>query len=231
MRCLTIFIMSVFCFQLSQAQIFEIGVFGGGSNFIGDVGASDYISPNQFAIGGIAKWNRSPRHAWRVSAIYTDLLADDTKSDDLRRQQRGYGFDKSILEISAGMEFNFFEFNLHIDENLITPYIFTGISTAYHKNFYFNNGSATQEDNSSWAFGIPLVLGVKAKLTEHFVFGLEVGARYTFTYELDGSMPDSEWLVNDYSFGNINNNDWYTFTGLTVTYTFGRRPCYCSYDE
>jgi len=223
--------MSIFCFQFSQSQIFEVGVFGGGSNFIGDVGATKYISPNQFAIGGIAKWNRSPRHAWRVSAIYTDLLADDTKSDDPRRQQRGYGFDKSILEISAGMEFNFFEFNLHIDENLITPYIFTGISTAYHKNFYFNNGSATQEDTSSWAFGIPLVLGIKAKLTEQFVFGLEVGARYTFSDELDGSMPDSEWLVNNYSFGNINNNDWYTFTGLTVTYTFGRRPCYCSYDE
>ena len=56
MRCLTIIFMSVFCFQLSQAQIFEIGVFAGGSNFIGDVGATDYISPNQLAIGGLYKW-------------------------------------------------------------------------------------------------------------------------------------------------------------------------------
>jgi len=29
----------------------------------------------------------------------------------------------------------------------------------------------------------------------------------------------------------LNNNDWYTFSGVTVTYTFGRKPCYCSYDE
>jgi len=223
--------MSVFCFQLSQAQIFEIGVFAGGSNFIGDVGATDYISPNQLAIGGIAKWNRSPRHAWRASVIYTDLLAEDRKSDDPRRNQRGYGFDATILEISGGMEFNFFDFNLHIDDNMITPYIFTGISTAYHNNFYFNNGETTPEDNRSWAFGIPMVLGVKAKLFEHFVIGVEVGARYTFSDELDGSMPDSEWLIDNYSFGNINNNDWYTFTGFTVTYTFGRKPCYCSYDE
>jgi opacity protein-like surface antigen len=223
--------MSVFCFQFSQAQIYELGVFVGGSNFIGDVGATNYISPNQFAIGGIAKWNRSPRHAWRVSATYTDLLADDTKSDDPRRQQRGYGFESTILELSAGMEFNFFDFNLHFDENLFTPYIYTGISTAYHRNFYFNNGSPTSENNKSWAFGIPLVLGVKAKLTESFVFGLEVGARYTFSDELDGSMPDSEWLIDNYSFGNTNNNDWYTFTGITVTYTFGRKPCYCSFDQ
>jgi hypothetical protein len=223
--------MSVFCFQFSQAQIYELGVFVGGSNFIGDVGATNYISPNQFAIGGIAKWNRSPRHAWRVSVTYTDLLADDTKSDDPRRQQRGYGFESTILELSAGMEFNFFDFNLHFDENLFTPYIYTGISTAYHRNFYFNNGSPTSENNKSWAFGIPLVLGVKAKLTESFVFGLEVGARYTFSDELDGSMPDSEWLIDNYSFGNTNNNDWYTFTGITVTYTFGRKPCYCSFDQ
>ena len=230
MRRLTVIVMSIFCFQLSQAQIYEIGVFGGGSNFIGDVGATNYISPNQFAIGGIAKWNRSPRHAWRASIIITDLLAEDIKSDDPRRQQRGYGFDATILEFSAGMEFNFFDFNLHFDENLFTPYIYTGISTALHNNFYIDNGDTTPENTRSWAYGIPLVLGVKAKLTESFIFGLEVGARYTFSDELDGSIPDDPYRES-FIFGNINNNDWYTFTGLTITYTFGRKPCYCSYEE
>lgn len=231
MRCLTVIIISVFCLQLSQAQIYEFGIFAGGSNFIGDVGATNYISPNQFAIGGIAKWNRSPRHAWRISAIYTDLLAKDNKSDDPRRKQRGYGFESTILELSAGMEFTFFDFNLHIDDDLFTPYIYTGISTAYHKNFYFNNGTPTSEDTSSWAYGIPLILGVKAKIIEHFVFAFEIGARYTFSDELDGSVPDTKSLQDDFSFGNLNNNDWYTFTGVTITYTFGRRPCYCSYPE
>lgn len=229
MRFLTVIIMSIFCFQFSQAQIYELGVFGGGSNLIGDVGSTNYISPNQFAIGGIAKWNRSPRHAWRISAVFSNLLAEDIKSDDPRRVQRGYTYDASVFEISAGMEFTFFDFNLHLDDNLITPYIYTGISTAYHKNFYFNNDNQTAENTSSWAYGIPLVLGVKAKLTRNFVFGFEVGARYTFADELDGSVPDSEWLIDSYSFGNINNNDWYTFTGFTVTYTFGRKPCYCNF--
>ena len=27
---------------------------------------------------------------------------------------------------------------------------------------------------------------------------------------------------NGYEFGNINNNDWYVFTGLTISFTFGR---------
>ena len=28
-------------------------------------------------------------------------------------------------------------------------------------------------------------------------------------------------------FGNIGNNDWYVFTGLTISFTFGDLPCYC----
>ncbi|MFL2601129.1 MAG: DUF6089 family protein, partial [Flavobacteriaceae bacterium] len=31
----------------------------------------------------------------------------------------------------------------------------------------------------------------------------------------------------NYKFGNINNNDWYIFTGLTISFTFGDLPCYC----
>ena len=43
--------------QESQSQIYEVGIFAGGSNFIGDVGATNYISPNALAIGGLFKWN------------------------------------------------------------------------------------------------------------------------------------------------------------------------------
>ena len=30
-------------------------------------------------------------------------------------------------------------------------------------------------------------------------------------------------------FGNINNNDWYVFSLINLSYTFGRKPCYCNY--
>ena len=32
---------------------------------------------------------------------------------------------------------------------------------------------------------------------------------------------------NNLKFGNIRNKDWYTFSGITISYTFGRIPCYC----
>ena len=221
--------MSVLCSQLIHSQIYEIGVFAGGSNFIGDVGATNYISPNQTAFGGIVKWNRSPRHSFRASLIFTDLRAEDIKSDDPRRKERGYGSDSSIIEFSAGMEFTFFDFNLHGDGRKSTPYIYTGISMAYHNNFYYRNDVLISENTSSWAYGIPMALGFKTTLTNHIILAAEVGARFTFTDELDGSVPDSENKAQIYSFGNINNNDWYMFTGITLTYTFGRKPCYCDF--
>ena len=74
-----------------------------------------------------------------------------------------------------------------------------------------------------------MVIGYKATIAKQLILAFEIGARYTFSDELDGSVPDSGWLVDSHSFGNTNNNDWYTFTGFTLTYTFGRNPCYCGF--
>lgn len=230
MRYLTIVLITLLSFQYNYAQIHEIGVFLGGSNFVGDVGATNFISPNQFAIGGIYKWNRSPRHSYRLSVTFTDLEGIDNKSDDPRRVQRDYKFNTQILEVAAGIEFTFFDFNLHDGGHKSTPYIFTGISMASHDNFYFNNRGEIQDENtSSLAFGIPIALGYKTTISDSFVLGVEIGARYTFSDELDGSVPDNESIIDNFGFGNLNNNDWYVFSGITLTYTFGRNPCYCLY--
>nr|WP_321237596.1 DUF6089 family protein [uncultured Psychroserpens sp.] len=229
MRYLILLILSIFFMQTSHSQIYEVGVFAGGSNFIGDVGSTTYIAPNAPALGLMLKWNRSPRHSWRVSIIYSDLKGNDSKSDDPRRKQRGYSFDSNLLEISAGMEFTFVDFDLHESGIKFTPYIFSGVTTAKHPNYFFDNtGEYTSEGTDSWAFGIPIALGIKSNITNHLVLGFEVGARYTFSDELDGSVPDDPFKEN-LSFGNINSNDWYVFTGFTLTYTFGQRPCYCNF--
>jgi hypothetical protein len=229
MRFILILVLSIFMSQSIVSQIYEVGIFAGGSNFIGDVGATNYISPNQLAIGGVFKWNRSPRHSFRASIIFSDLEGNDSKSDDPRRIQRDYDFNVSILEISAGMEFTFFDFDLHTSGIKGTPYLYSGITMANHDNYFFNqNGDYTSENTSSWAYGIPIVLGYKTNISNHLVLAAEIGARYTFSDELDGSVPDAEFR-EQFSFGNINSNDWYVFSGITLTYTFGRRPCYCGF--
>ena len=102
-------------FFTMNAQIHEVGVFVGGSNFIGDVGLTTYISPNEPALGILYKWNKSPRHSYRFSYTQSKITANDLDSEEAGRNQRGYRFENSIKELSAGLEFNFFDFNLHID--------------------------------------------------------------------------------------------------------------------
>lgn len=226
MRHTSILILSILTIQLSYSQINEIGVFLGGSNFIGDVGATNYISPNQLAFGGIYKWNRSKRHSYRASLIFSDLKGKDVNSEDPRRIQRGYEFSTKIMELAAGIEFTFLDFDLHSGEKLATPYLYSGISAAHHDNHYFLNGLQTSENNSSWAYGIPMALGFKTNYIGNLILAVEVGARYTFSDALDGSLPNNQ-NHQQYRFGNINNNDWYVFSGITLTYTFGENPCYC----
>jgi len=229
MRYLTILVMIFIINNFTYSQTHEIGGFVGGSNFIGDIGSTKYISPNQLAIGGIYKWNRSPRHSFRFSAIYSTLEGVDGKSDDARRQQREYSFNMSIIELSLGIEFNFLEFDLHEDDGSTksSPYLYSGISYFSLDNYFFNSsGVIVDENTTSHVFSIPIILGYKTTFTDKIIGAFEIGARYSFSDEIDGSVPDSNEL-EVFSFGNVNNNDWYVFTGLTLTVTFGRKPCDC----
>jgi len=217
-----------FSYGISYSQIHEIGVFAGGSNFIGDVGPTTYIAPNKMAWGILYKWNKSPRHAYRFSYNQSILQSNDLKSKEGSRNQRGYSFSNNIKELSAGLEFNFFDFNLHETKLKVTPYVFSGISYFFHDELYVNAIGDTYKEKTGSSIAIPMIVGVKSNLSRNFIIGLEVGARYTFTDNLDGSHPETATL-QQFRFGNINNTDWYVFSGLTLTYTFGEKPCYCAY--
>jgi len=212
-------------FTSVNAQIHEIGVFLGGSNYIGDVGPTTYIAPNEFAYGLLYKWNKSPRHSWRFSYNQAKITSSDLKSNSPGRTQRGYNFENDLKEVSLGLEFNFFDFNLHDFETKITPYIYSGVSYfAYYELFYISGGQ--REDYRNGALAIPMVLGVKLNVFKNIILGVEVGARYTMTDNLDGSNPKNK-ILSPLKFGDLNSNDWYVFSGITLTYTFGNEPCYC----
>ncbi|OGS78708.1 MAG: hypothetical protein A3G95_06840 [Flavobacteria bacterium RIFCSPLOWO2_12_FULL_31_7] len=215
----------LFC-MTSFGQIHELGVFVGGSNYIGDVGKTDYLAPNDAALGILYKWNKSTRHSWRFSYTQTSITAKDIESNVPSRNLRGYEIKNNIKELSAGLEFNFFDFDLHQEKFVISPYVYSGLSTFLYNETYVLN-KVSNEDYQHYSFAIPMIIGVKAKIANHLVLGLETGARYTFTDNLDGSNPKNE-NFETLKFGNLNNKDWYVFTGFTLTYTFGKNPCFCT---
>ena len=212
-----------------HSQYHEIGLFIGGANYVGDVGSSNYVYPENPALGLIYKWNRTTRYSLRANFMYTSIDKSDYNPNDFARFMRQYRFENSILEFSAGTEINFFDFNLHGSDKLFTPYLFLGVGYIKYDLFYhdpktFENIEYAKGSNIS----LPIIIGLKANVSPVVILGIEIGARYTFSDNLDGSLPKSDSGVpNGNEFGNINNNDWYVFTGLTISFTFGDLPCYC----
>ncbi|WP_281542413.1 DUF6089 family protein [Maribacter aestuarii] len=219
-----VFVILALSFFGVHSQTYEVGVFGGGANMIGDVGRTNFILPSDIAFGGIFKWNKSKRYAWRGSIIYGKFTADDAKSNTTARQQRGYLVDNSVLEGSVGLEFNFVEYNLHKLGPAFTPYLYTGVTYFRYDFDYFNGGVLQEINQKDGSFAIPIIGGFKYRINQFLIFGAEIGARYTFTDNLDASNPIGS-NFEEFQFGNIFSDDWYVFSGVTLTYTFGRKSC------
>ena len=230
MKKIVLFLFLAISTYFSSAQINEAGLFVGGGNYIGDVGSTYFVNPSELAIGALFKWNISTRYSYRISATISQISGNDSKSDISSRVERDFSFKNTVREVSVGMEFNFLEFDLHDFSKPATPYIYSGLSYFGYNNIFFDGNTTVNSGNHS-TFAIPIILGFKAKIAQHLVLGAEVGARYTFTDNLDGSNPVKS-LKDDTNlkFGNVNNNDWYVFSGLILTYTFNRVPCYNCFE-
>ena len=218
---------------IASAQFHEIGVFLGGSNYIGDVGTDRYLDPNELAYGLIYKWNVTDRYSFRGGITFTTLRENEFNSGEINRFRRSYKVENSLQEFTGGIEINFKEFNLHDPKLSLTPYVFYGLSYFRYDQFYLTSNGPTSSPNYN-NFGkdeeiaIPLILGFKVNPSPFFVLSFEIGARYSMTDNIDGSNPQNQFAdYPDYKFGNLENNDWYIFTGITISFTFGDLPCYC----
>ncbi|RLD85894.1 MAG: hypothetical protein DRJ07_02100 [Bacteroidetes bacterium] len=217
-----------FLFLLSSinsfSQINELGVFLGGSNYIGDIGSTKYIWPNNYAVGGIYKWNMSPHFTIRGTYTYAKVSGDDTKSGNSFREARGLSFTNTVHEVAAGIEYHFFKYSLSRIGYTQTPYIIVEAAVANY---------ATRDDGRIFNFNIPFGIGYKTKLAPNVGIAFETSFRYTFKDDIDGyptyANIDGEGNPVDPD-GNIqinpNNNDWYVFTGITIVFGFGREGCY-----
>jgi hypothetical protein len=211
-----------------SAQRYELGIMGGGANMIGDVGSTQYINPNSPAAGILFRWNSSMRYAWRASLIHSNLRAEDQLSSDLYRQSRKYSVTNRLTALSLGLEFNHLKFNLHRFGGQWSPYLCSGV-TIYHahaqRGSVFASVPVSQEE---WGLAVPVGVGVKWRPKTYLVISLESPLPATFTDNLDGSNPKNDKFADlnpgDY-FGNPNSQDWFLWTGLTLTYTFGQKPC------
>lgn len=206
------------------AQLHEVGFFVGGSNYIGDVGNETYFNPNQLGGGVLYKRNINTRIALRATYTHMRLVADDNDASNMVRKNRGFKITNTLDELALGLEFNYFNYDLLTPGNSYTPYLLFEMAafnySVYDEKIYKESGKLEIKQKTSLA--IPFGIGFKAKLLDHFAIAAEIKGRYTFVDDLDYNNPDIEIL----NYGNPDSNDWYLFSGITFTYSFGRPPCF-----
>lgn len=220
-----ILIITFICITItSKAQINEIGLFLGASNYIGDVGPEYYINPNNFMGGVIYKWNLNPRIAIRGTFTFAQISSDDENASNQERYQRGIRFTNSIKELAIGMEINYFEYNLDDYRLTRTPYLLFEIAAFNYNVVTEETAPKEYEYKAKTSFAIPFGIGYKTKLFYDFAIALEIRARYTFANDIDYNNN----TINSLTFGNPNSNDWYILSGVSIVYSFGRPACYAT---
>ena len=90
--------------SISWSQINEVGVFFGGTNYVGDVGKTNYISPSNIGASFIYKYNLNPRIAFRSTLSFYAISGDDAKSSNIERTKRNFSFKLYFIFIN---NFNF----------------------------------------------------------------------------------------------------------------------------
>ena len=213
----------------------EIGIFAGGSNYIGDVGPTTYISPfsynasTNFVGGIIFRKNFNERISARAKFNYSKIGSSDNwpQTADYR-QQRGKYFKNKIIEFGLGVDFNFFEFDVFENSLQITPYISTGISYfLYDALRYQQTESKAIKYADANNLSLPITVGYKIKPLKDFIISFEITANHGYTDNLDGSWPSEKQLSSSDYFGSTLSKDWYVFSGISITYLFGKKNCYC----
>jgi hypothetical protein len=202
-------------------QVYEVGVSLGGTNYVGDIGSTKYINPNKLAGNAFFKYNYNPRFAFRGTLSFLPIKGEDAKADTNFKKNRDLNFGNTIVELAAGMEYNFYEYDVSSKDKSWTPYLLFELAAFNYAYVKDQDAAGNNVLGKKTAFAIPIGVGFKSKLSGTMSFSFETKFRYTFTDDLDYSTDK----ITSLDFGGTG-NDWYMFTGVSLIYTFGRPACY-----
>ena len=198
----------------------DLGIFGGGSYYLGDINQSKQFYSLSYAFGGLYRYNINPRYTIRGSVYYGNLQADDQDFNNQFQQSRDNRFSGTVLDATLQFEFNFMPYSTFGRAGEYTVYTTGGIGVA------FINTSGSRPTNQ---LVIPFGVGAKVNLGKKMGIGIEWGFRKMFYDELDGyeNPIDPEYR----SF--IHNYDWYSIAGISLTYKIygGLEDCPAYWDE
>ncbi|MES2690477.1 MAG: DUF6089 family protein [Bacteroidota bacterium] len=199
-----ILLIGLFSAMGSSAQNIEFGLYGGVSNYMGDVSEQkmkwDQTHPSIAVMG---RYNISPKLTFKGFVGYGMVSGADSLAKAPANKIRNTNFTSVIYEFSVHMEYNLVRNNLSTrGPKPFVPYIFGGLGI-----FHFNpktmfqgkeyelqplgtEGQGTTIYNERKKYNlttvcVPIGVGIKKKITSYLSMGIEAGLRFTFTNYLD----------------------------------------------
>jgi len=205
---LFVFIFSFLSLITEAQRLVDYGLIGGISYYMGEVNPTrQFYSPSP-SFGGFFRVNINKRYAVRVSGLYTGLTGSDNDFPDRFLTDRApVTFSKTAMDFAGQLEFNFLPYITGEDRFINSVYITGGIGCSL---FLGSSNSLT----------IPFGAGFKINLSNRLSTGVEWSFRKTFIDDIDD-------VPNELGNTLVNNNDWYSFIGLFISYKFVKFAADC----
>lgn len=170
----------------------ELGVFFGGSYYLGDLNPGKQFTMTRIALGGVYRYNFNPHLSARVNGIFASVEGNDALVK--YNEDRNLRFMSRVTELSGQMEVNFLPFVAGNLDTPYSPYIFFGGGV-----FRFNPQAQMPDSEGRMRWIDLQPLGTegqglegypdKYKLVSHnFLFG--VGFKFNISRNITGGI---EW--------------------------------------
>jgi len=214
-------ILFIACLSLTAAgqRNSDYGIFAGVSSYLGDINPNRLMYSPLPAGGIFYRYNFHPRHALRTNIFFGGLRADDLDFNNDFQINRAASFSGIIGEWALQFEFNFLPYTTQGKLWDFSPYIAAGAGISF-----INTTSFT------YVPVIPFSIGIKANIYKNMGLELEYGFRKTFYDNFDGLRD----MIAPSDFAWSHNNDWYSFTGVALTWKIYNKllgcPAYSDVD-
>ena len=179
----------------ADAQKISVELFGGASNYQGDLQDKRFTFNQAHLAGGLGvHYSLNDHFSLRTGVLLGKVSGDDKLG---RNKIRNLNFTSNITDVHLALQY----YITPLGKNSLTPYVFAGVGL-YHFNPYTfdttnskyflrplsTEGQGFIEGKNNYQltqFNIPFGAGLKLALSENLNVGFEVSMRKLFTDHLD----------------------------------------------
>lgn len=186
--------------SIVHAQRLHVDLFGGFSNYQGDLQAKRFTTAQAKGAAGIGlRYDLSSHFDLRTNFTYASLAADDKYNAQADLRARNLSFRTKLTEANLLVDYNLLNLNYHT----FTPYVFGGLAVFHYNPYAFDSlgnktylrplstegeGLTAYPDRKTYQLtqlAIPFGAGIRWKFTDNIIISYEIGLRKTFTDYLD----------------------------------------------